>query len=65
MPIEPTAPIAITLQAQQWNLVLAALGDAPYRIAAPLIAAITEQAQQADAPAPAARSNGVDEHAPH
>jgi hypothetical protein len=43
-PFEPAAVITIALEAQQWNLVLAALGEAPYRVSAPLIAAITQQA---------------------
>lgn len=45
-PIQPTAAITITLQAQEWNQVLSVLSDAPFRIAAPLINQITQQAQQ-------------------
>ena len=66
-PLQPDFPISITLEAQQWNAVLAALGEAPYRIAAPLINKIVEQVQERQqAPAAlAAKSNGADEHAPH
>jgi hypothetical protein len=70
-PLDPTAPLAITLQAQQWNMILNVLHDAPYRIAAPLIAAITDQAQAAQQPPPVAepmppaKPNGADDHAPY
>jgi hypothetical protein len=43
-PIEATAPITIVLQAQQWNVLLGVLAEGPYRVVAPLIGAITEQA---------------------
>jgi hypothetical protein len=42
--IDPTTPIAITLQAQAWNVVLAALAEQPYRISQPLIDDIKSQA---------------------
>ena len=67
-PLQADQPIAITLEAQQWNAVLAALNEAPYRIAAPLISRIVEQVQRQQgppAPAIAAKPNGADEHAPH
>jgi hypothetical protein len=68
-PIQAEQPITITLEAQQWNVVLGALGEAPYRIAAPVIARIVEQVQskqsQAAAATLAAKPNGADEHAPH
>lgn len=64
-PIEPTAPLAVTLQAQEWNQVLAILSDAPYRAVAGIIAKITEQASAAaNAAAPTGKPNGRDEHAP-
>jgi hypothetical protein len=44
-PVSPTHPFTVNLEAQQWNAVLAALSDAPYRIAAPLVQAISEQLQ--------------------
>jgi hypothetical protein len=44
-PVAPNQPFTITLEAQQWNGVLGALSDAPYRVAAPLIQAISGQLQ--------------------
>lgn len=44
-PVAPTAPFTVTLEAQQWNAVLAAISEAQYRVAAPLIQAISEQLQ--------------------
>jgi len=44
--VQPNQPFTITLEAQQWQGVLAALADAPYRISAPLIQAISQQLQQ-------------------
>ena len=44
--VPATHPFSITLEAQQWNGVMAALAETPYRIAAPLIQAISEQLQQ-------------------
>ena len=44
-PVSPTHPFTISLEAQQWNAVMAALQEAPYRIAAPLVQAIGEQLQ--------------------
>jgi hypothetical protein len=45
-PVPANMPLTITLEAQQWNSVMAALAETPYRIAAPLIQAISEQLQQ-------------------
>jgi hypothetical protein len=44
-PIPPTEPLSATLQAQQWNQVLALLSDvpAPHRITDPLIRALADQ----------------------
>lgn len=36
-PIEPNQPLTVTLEANEWNNVLAALNEAPHRVAAPLI----------------------------
>lgn len=44
-PIPPDTALSVTLEAQQWNTVMAALSEAPYRVAAPLIQAITGQLQ--------------------
>lgn len=41
--LNPTDKIPITLEAQQWNLVLMTLAEAPFKIAAPLIEAIRGQ----------------------
>jgi len=46
-PVPPTLPMSVQLEAQQWNGVLAALSDAPYRMAAPIIDAITQQLGEA------------------
>jgi hypothetical protein len=46
-PIEPTTPIAVTLQAQEWNQVIYWLGKQPYEAVAALIGKIGDQAQAA------------------
>lgn len=38
--------LVITLQAQQWSLVIQILSEGPYKIVQPLIATIVEQAQK-------------------
>jgi hypothetical protein len=63
--MNPTDPVSVTLQAQEWNSVLAALMDAPYRIAAPLLKKIGEQARvQTTAPANPPANGGEQPHAP-
>jgi hypothetical protein len=49
-PFNPTDRLTATLEAQQWNQVLAALGEGPYRIVNPIIQALHDQlyAQQAE-----------------
>lgn len=64
-PIDPTTPLAVTLQAQQWNQVTYWLGKHPYENVAELIGKIGEQAQAAAGQAPQPRANGVDAHAPN
>lgn len=49
--MNPNMPVSIMLTIQQWNAVLVALMDAPYRVASPLINAIGEQARAAEASA--------------
>jgi len=44
-PVEATEKITVTLQAQEWNQLLNVLADAPFKIVAPLIQQITQQAQ--------------------
>ena len=43
--MEATDPVTIVLQAQQWNVIIEVLHSAPYRVAAPLIAEISQQAR--------------------
>jgi hypothetical protein len=61
-PLPAEHPIAVTLPAHQWNGVLNALNDQPYRIARPIIDAIIPQveaeAEKLAAPAPAVKPNG-------
>jgi hypothetical protein len=61
-------PLTVTLEAQQWQSVIAALSEAPYRVAAPLIDAITQQFQvqatQSAAEASGSIGNGVDHNPP-
>lgn len=69
-PLQPDQPLAVTLEAQQWNVVLGALQEAPWRIADPVIRKIAQQIEQSQQtqgePLPAAqRSNGADAHAPN
>jgi hypothetical protein len=42
--LPPNKSIAITLTAQEWSVVLGALHEAPYRVAAPVLQKIVEQA---------------------
>lgn len=73
-PLKPDQPIAVTLEAQQWNTVLAALQEAPMpsRLTNPplqRILAQIEQQQTDEATSVAsslpAKPNGADEHVPH
>lgn len=41
--LAPDQPLTITLQAQHWNTVMAALHEMPFRVAAPVIAALSGQ----------------------
>ena len=45
--------LAISLTAEQWNVVLNAMANAPYAVVAPLIAEIQQQAQMQRLPEPA------------
>jgi hypothetical protein len=45
-PIPATQTFAVTLQAQEWQTVIAAMAEAPYKQSAPLIQAITQQIQE-------------------
>jgi hypothetical protein len=56
---QPTEPVTITLEAGQWNVVLGALHEIPYRLALPVIQALTRQFIAAtEAPSIPARGNG-------
>jgi hypothetical protein len=64
--MEATDSISVTLQAQQWNVVLSALAEAPWRISDPVIRAIVAQTQKPDEDAAAlapAKGNGAAEQA--
>ena len=66
-PRQPTDPVAITLEAQQWNVVIGAPMEAPWRVADPVIRAITSQTTEQPQPLdqavpPAHKGNGADEH---
>jgi hypothetical protein len=50
--LEPSDFVSITLEARQWNLIIEVLHDVPYRVAAPLIQAIGQQAAASAAPPP-------------
>ena len=61
--IENSTQIAVTLRAQEWNTLMALLAEGPYKIAAPLIAAIQQQCMEHDAPMRVAGgANGADPH---
>lgn len=57
-PIEPTAPLPVTMQAQEWNQVMYWLGKQPYENVEPLISKIRDQAQAAAGQAPQPLMNG-------
>jgi hypothetical protein len=64
--MEPDEPISITLTAAEWNVVIDALMDRPYRVAAPLVRTIGMQAKGEHPAAPEMpRPNGeIAAHAP-
>jgi hypothetical protein len=62
--MNPTDPVSVTLQAQEWNSVLAALMEAPYRLAAPLVQKIGEQARVQTVRAKPPTNGGEQAHAP-
>ena len=47
-----TDPVSITLSAQQWEVVMQAMAEAPYRIVARLINEIDQQKRRATESAP-------------
>jgi hypothetical protein len=62
--VTPEQQLSVSLQAQQWNQVIAVLHDAPYRIAQPLIRDIGEQLQQQTQAVASGVGNGLDPHPP-
>jgi len=59
--VNATDPVTVTLEAQQWNVVLGALAETPWRIADPVIPAIARQTQpKAEQPAAVHSGEGED-----
>lgn len=60
--IDPTTRFAVTLQAQEWNMVLACMAKATYEMAAPLIQGISQQlhSQAPGSGDAATAANGLD-----
>jgi hypothetical protein len=56
-PVSPTTQFTVTLEIQQWNIVLQGMAEAPFKMVAPLVQAIQEQIQQQ---APQGNGNGQD-----
>jgi hypothetical protein len=64
--IDSNTNISITLNAQQWNIILMTLAEGPYRVVAPLIADIQKQCYQYEFPAPEAmEQRPTNGEAPH
>jgi hypothetical protein len=65
--IPPETPLTVTLTAAEWNLVMGALAEAPYKIAAPLIGKIMTQTMAGLPGAPARAPDGslVEEEGEH
>ena len=59
-PMEPTMPLTVTLQAQQWSTVLNMLAEGSVRVMLPLIQEIQRQLmqQQGDGVSQLVRGNG-------
>lgn len=64
--IPPEKEITITLQAQHWQVVMNAVQELPFRIANPVVQALTLQFSQAidNQPTPMPRGNGADYEIP-
>jgi hypothetical protein len=71
--IQHSLPIAVTLTAEQWEMVARVLSNGPYNVVAPLISSIQQQCMRHAEPLPEhmpmrvpggmARPNGIDEDA--
>ena len=71
-PISPDTPLAVTLEAQQWNAVMVVLQETPsiplpHRVVSAIVQAINDQlqVQVAQVNQPAKTANGLDEEARH
>jgi len=71
-PIPLDRPVGITLAAQEWQVVLTAMTEAPmpWRATNPIIQKVVAQIEATQTtdetePAPQQRANGEDVHAPH
>jgi len=63
--IPPEQLITITLQAQYWQIIMNALQEMPYRIANPVVQALSEQFTKTLAEPPASFvGNGIDHEIP-
>ena len=60
-PLQPDQPLTATLTAQQWNVVLAALGEMPAKHSMTVIQSLLRQ-MPIEEPPPQQRGNGVDDH---
>jgi hypothetical protein len=59
-PVDPTTRFAVTLQAQEWNAVLACMAKATYEMAAPLIQGISQQLHNQAGGDTTTNANGLD-----
>jgi hypothetical protein len=64
-PIQPDQKFTVTMDVQEWNNVLAALNEAPHRVAAPLIRKIVGAIEAHQATVLNPDPNGLDEHVQH
>jgi hypothetical protein len=60
---QPNESIAVTMTAAEWNQVLAALAEGPFKIVMPLIQKINEQAMKQDGGGLVAQDQTT--HVPH
>jgi hypothetical protein len=52
--------LVVKLEARQWNVLLAGLGELPYKMSAAVMQAVMEQLQASQGPP----LNGIDQHPP-
>ena len=58
-PLDVNTPLTVTMTAGEWNQVLGLLAEQPYRISAPLIIKIQNQAMSQHPAGLAAAANGM------